>query len=92
VQQLLQYTAAQWTANNTTLFKNQFGQETDTLLFKVGDGATAWNDLEYSGKLTNIAGLMQLQYYPNYIKGTDNQGALIMNDATIETKIITIEA
>lgn len=40
-------TAAQWTAANPTLLSGEMGFETDTGLWKVGDGATAWNSLSY---------------------------------------------
>lgn len=40
-------TAANWTANNPILFDGQLGFETDTLAFKIGNGATAWNSLLY---------------------------------------------
>lgn len=40
-------TAANWTANNPTLAAREIGLETDTQLWKIGDGATAWNSLPY---------------------------------------------
>ena len=39
--------AANWTAQNPTLGKYQFGIESDTGKAKRGDGVTAWNDLAY---------------------------------------------
>lgn len=42
-------TAAAWTAANPTLLAGEPGFETDTLKFKIGDGATAWNSLAYQG-------------------------------------------
>jgi hypothetical protein len=47
--QLRRDTAANWTAANPTLASGEFGLETDTTLFKIGDGATAWNALSYGG-------------------------------------------
>lgn len=41
-------TAADWTSNNPTLAAGEFGYETDTTKFKVGDGSTAWNSLSYN--------------------------------------------
>lgn len=41
-------TAANWTAANPVLAAGEFGCENDTLLFKKGDGATAWNSLPYA--------------------------------------------
>lgn len=45
--QLRRDTAANWTANNPTLAAGEFGYETDTYKFKVGDGATDWTSLAY---------------------------------------------
>ena len=36
-------TAAQWTAANPVLADREMGLETDTKLFKIGNGVTAWN-------------------------------------------------
>ena len=40
-------TASGWTASNPTLLIGEFGYETDTGKFKVGDGSTAWSSLSY---------------------------------------------
>jgi hypothetical protein len=40
-------TAANWTSNGPTLAAGEFGFETDTGKFKVGDGSTAWASLNY---------------------------------------------
>lgn len=42
-------TAAQWTATNPVLAEGEFGAEKDTRKFKIGDGSTAWNSLQYWG-------------------------------------------
>ena len=41
-------TASQWTSSNPVLSVGEFGYETDTRLFKVGDGSTSWTSLAYS--------------------------------------------
>lgn len=41
-------TAAQWVADNPVLYLGEPGCESDTVLFKVGDDVTAWNDLPYA--------------------------------------------
>lgn len=46
--QLRRDVAADWTSNNPTLGAGEFGYETDTGKFKIGDGTTAWNSLAYS--------------------------------------------
>lgn len=40
-------TAANWTSANPTLLNAEFGYETDTGKFKIGDGSTAWTSLAY---------------------------------------------
>lgn len=40
-------TAAEFTTLNPILLAGQEGYETDTRKRKVGDGVTAWNDLQY---------------------------------------------
>lgn len=40
-------TAANWSSSNPTLLAGEVGLETDTGLFKVGTGSTAWNSLTY---------------------------------------------
>ena len=49
-------TAANWTAENPTLAAGELGGETDTGKLKLGDGATAWNSLEYQGGVTSVNG------------------------------------
>ncbi len=46
--QLRRDTAANWTSANPTLALGEFGMETDTMYYKIGDGATAWNSLSYA--------------------------------------------
>ena len=45
--QLRRDTAANWTTANPTLASGEFGLETDTEKFKIGDGVTAWATLGY---------------------------------------------
>lgn len=42
-------TAADWAADNPVLLSGELGLDTDAELFKVGDGVTAWEDLEFKG-------------------------------------------
>lgn len=41
--------ASQWTSANTLLAQGEMGIETDTELFKIGDGIRLWNSLPYGG-------------------------------------------
>lgn len=40
-------TASNWTSANPTLSSGEFGFESDTNRFKIGDGSTAWSSLGY---------------------------------------------
>ena len=42
-------TASQWTTSDPVLSEGEIGFETDTGLFKIGNGATAWTGLGYAG-------------------------------------------
>ena len=42
-------TAANWTSNDPTLLAGEWGYETDTGKYKIGDGTTAWTSLGYAG-------------------------------------------
>ena len=42
-------TAATWTSKNGVLLKGEMGVESDTGLFKFGDGTSTWSALPYSG-------------------------------------------
>lgn len=47
--QMRRDTAANWTSVNPILASGEIGLETDTDLFKVGDGVTAWSSRAYGG-------------------------------------------
>ena len=40
-------TAEKWTTNNPKLFLGEIGFESDTKMFKIGDGEHRWNELPY---------------------------------------------
>lgn len=46
--QLRRGTAAQWSSVNPTLLSGEFGVETDTSKFKLGNGTSNWNTLPYA--------------------------------------------
>lgn len=46
--QMRRGTASEWTSANPTLAQGEMGVEHDTGMFKIGDGSTEWNSLEYS--------------------------------------------
>ena len=41
-------TAASWTSSNPVLYAGEVGFETDTRKIKIGDGSTAWLNLQYA--------------------------------------------
>lgn len=61
--QLRRGTAAEWTSANPTLMVGELGYETDTSLYKLGNGSTAWNSLSYQG-LVGTLGLANLPANP----------------------------
>ena len=55
--QIRRYSAADWTSTDPTLALGEMGYETDTGKFKIGDGATAWTALAYSGWFAKTIGI-----------------------------------
>ena len=47
-------TAANWTSQNPVLMDGELGLETDTGLFKFGNGSTAWNSRPYAGASVGV--------------------------------------
>ena len=48
-------TASEWTSENPVLASGEFGFETDTSKFKIGDGINVWNSLNH---FTDAAALL----------------------------------
>lgn len=69
-------TAADWTAANTVVTASTFALESDTGLFKIGNGVTAWTALPY-------AGTPSTEILAHYAKTTDVHG--IANAADLIT-------
>lgn len=77
-------TAANWTSVNPVLALGEPGLETDTRRVKYGDGATAWNSLNYSSATAvwgQITGTLSDQ--------TDLQSALDAKQDTITAAALT---
>lgn len=60
--QLKRGNSASWTSKNPTLLRGEIGLEMDTKKFKVGDGTTAWNDLDYWVDITEVVEHLQLKH------------------------------
>lgn len=56
--QLRRDTAADWASNNPTLSAGEFGWESDTNRFKIGDGSAAWNSLAYADTLKTLGDIL----------------------------------
>lgn len=58
-------TAAEFTELNPILLRGQEGYETDTRKRKVGDGVTAWNDLQYdaAGENSSLSSMAAIWFY-----------------------------
>ena len=52
--QMRRDTASNWTTNDPTLAAGEWGLETDTSKFKIGNGSTAWSSLAYSSLPSNV--------------------------------------
>ena len=49
-------TASNWTSNDPVLNQGEWGLETDTLRYKIGDGSTVWASLAYADASEKITG------------------------------------
>lgn len=52
--QMRRGTAEDWTTANPVLDCGEIGYETDTRLFKFGDGLTKWEALPYANNMSSI--------------------------------------
>jgi len=68
--QLRRDTAADWTSANPILAEGEMGIETDTDLFKIGNGSTAWTSLGYGG----LQGIAAATAPITYDSGTQTVG------------------
>ncbi len=84
--QLRRGTASEWSTANPTLAVAEFGLETDTNLFKIGNGSDAWNALAYGG-LEGPAGVVAATSPITYDSGTQtvaiDQTAIAVNASQV---------
>jgi len=76
-------TAANWLSENPVLMKGEAGWETDTGLFKVGDGINEWADLEYA-----VAPARQMDGTPDENDWNYPVGTIIIDNSTGDTFIL----
>lgn len=73
--QMRRDSAANWTSANPTLASGEFGYETDTGKFKIGNGATAWNSLGYLPNAADLSGKVDVSALTESVQ--DVVGALL---------------
>ncbi|MBR6099068.1 hypothetical protein IKP85_04910 [bacterium] len=86
--QLRRAISAQWRSSNPKLLLGEFGLETDTMRFKIGDGEHFWNDLEYSiptktSDLDNDSGYINLSSVPTRVSQLINDSEYIDDSALL---------
>jgi hypothetical protein len=64
-------TAASWTSTNPTLAAGEFGYESDTGKFKIGNGSTAWASLAYTAGATAVTYLFNATSGQTTFSGAD---------------------
>jgi hypothetical protein len=67
-------TASQWSTANPILAQGEMGIETDTNKFKIGNGSTDWNNLNYGG-IQGIQGIQGISGSSTLINATDTTDA-----------------
>lgn len=99
--QIRRDTAANWTSVNPTLAGGEWGLETDTRQYKIGDGATAWNSLGYqlgplldeeiatdpTGAYFDGTGLRLYGVISNFASAPDSAALDITGDIDIRVKV-----
>lgn len=84
--QIRRGTAAQWSSANPILASGEFGYETDTGKFKIGDGTTAWNSIAV---LNGVTASSTDTFTNKTINGSNNTLSNIAN-ASLTNSAITI--
>jgi hypothetical protein len=92
--QIRRGTASQWTSANPALAAGEFGYESDTGKFKIGNGSTAWTSLSYqgAGTVTSITAGTGLSGGAITTSGTiaiDSTVATLTGSQTLTNKTLT---
>lgn len=89
--QMRRGTSAQWTSSNPVLASGEVGIETDTRLFKFGNGTLSWNSLPYTTTSTYQIDLLVVaggggggaDNYPNRGAGGGGAGGVVTSTLTL---------
>ena len=84
--QLRRDTSGNWTTNDPILAQGEIGVETDTRLFKIGDGVTAWVGLSYA----NLAGNSLANTQIAFGKSTNTIGGDANFTYNVTTKTVRV--
>ena len=84
-------TAAEWTAENPILATGEFGFETNTGKFKVGNGSSNWAALEYFANSSTIVSSL-VDSAPAALNTLNELAAAIADDASFSTTVLNAVA
>ena len=90
--QFIRGTAEAMGAVNPLLLSGELGLETDTGKYKIGDGVTAWNSLDYSGlrvpSESNVYVVKGGEYVPALMVEKPSEWTPTINDTDI---VLTVD-
>ena len=89
--QLRNDTAAAWTAANPVLLKGELGFDTTSKYAKIGDGTTAWNDLDTirlpKSAIDDLSDVNENTLYKLSASDDGMKFALLSADGTLESPV-----
>ena len=82
--QIRRGTASEWADANPILNDGEWGFEADNNRVKIGNGATAWNDLDYFHKTEADvrASILPLPLEPNSTTVTKSDGSAVLSESS----------
>jgi hypothetical protein len=82
-------TSTEWSASNPILANGEFGFETNTGKFKIGNGASNWAALEYFANANSVKNDL-IAGAPAALNTLDELAAALSDDASFATSITTL--
>jgi hypothetical protein len=83
-------TAAQWTSTNPTLAAGEWGYETDTGFYKIGNGSQAWTALSYTPNYQPLTINAQVASYTLVL--ADNGELIEMNNGSANNLTVPLDS